>query len=271
MTRRRARQGVRLRVLWTVAVTALALLVPAALYAWGRQSDAFTVRRVVVSGVRLAPPRQVQRLLDEAFVGANLFRVTAVDVRAALRRVPYVADVRTDRAFPHTLRVQVVEWRPVAWGLARGAWYELSVEGHVIRRLPARGDGAGDAPGSAAALLARGPGRGEPRLPGIALPGAPRPGGAVADPGLRAVLRVLGDLPPRLRRQVAACRLDRQGRLVFSVRGGPTVVWGAPGERAAAREAALEAVLGRYRAAGVRCTFLDVTVPDRVVARPVLE
>lgn len=254
MTRRHPRQGVRLRVLWTVAVTALALLVPAALYAWGRQSDSFAVRRVEVSGVRLASPRQVQRLLDRAFVGANLFRVTAADVRRVLEPVPYVAAVSVDRGFPHTLRVAVVEWQPVAWGRAEGAWFELSAEGHVIRRVTSRRDADGEAGGgSTAALLARGP------------------GDSVADPRLRAVLRVLGDLPPRLRRQVAVCRLDRQGRLAFSLRGGPAVMWGLPGERATARRAALEAVLGHYRAAGVRCTWLDVTVPDRVVARPVLE
>jgi hypothetical protein len=50
---------------------------------------------------------------------------------------------------------------------------------------------------------------------------------------------------------------------------GLTVEFGGTA-RLTAKVMALKAVLGRYRARGVTCTFVDVSVPDRPLAAPVL-
>ncbi len=51
--------------------------------------------------------------------------------------------------------------------------------------------------------------------------------------------------------------------------GGPTIEFGDT-SALAAKVLALKAVLGRYRARHVTCTFVDVSVPDRPLGAPLL-
>lgn len=122
----------RFRLLPSVLLTAAILLIPAALYAWGRQADAFAVERVKVSGTRRIPEKQALKLLRKEFEGRNLFTVTGADVRTALDRLCYLAAVEVDRDFPTTLRVRVIEHRPLLYVLAKGRWFLLADSGHVI-------------------------------------------------------------------------------------------------------------------------------------------
>ncbi len=85
---------------------------------------------------------------------------------------------------------------------------------------------------------------------------------------MRAALLVLGALPTALRRQVlGAAATDASIRIYTS--GGLTVEFGGTAGLTA-KMIALKAVLGRYSARGVACTFVDVSVPDRPLAAPVL-
>ncbi|MEE4276544.1 MAG: cell division protein FtsQ/DivIB, partial [Thermoleophilia bacterium] len=83
-----------------------------------------------------------RRALEGAFLGENLFAVTADDVRRVLRRQCYLADVEIDRDFPDTLRVRLIEHRPALAVLAEGRWFLVSSEGHVICEAPAKGAAA---------------------------------------------------------------------------------------------------------------------------------
>lgn len=125
----------RVRVLSTVLFTAAILLLPALLYAWGRQSDAFAVERVSVQGGWRISEQRAARLLRREFVGRNLFTVTTSDVRAALHPLDYLAAVEIDRDFPTTLRVRLVEYRPAAYVYAAGRWFMLADGGHVISEV----------------------------------------------------------------------------------------------------------------------------------------
>jgi cell division protein FtsQ len=78
----------------------------------GRQIPWLEVRRVEISGTRLLAPHEVlaasgveqgQHLLDEVAVWEN-----------ALREHPVIADARLTRRPPGTLRIRIVEKRPVA-------------------------------------------------------------------------------------------------------------------------------------------------------------
>jgi cell division septal protein FtsQ len=133
----------RFRLLPSVLLTAAILLIPAALYAWGRQADSFAVERVKVSGTRRIPEKQALRLLRKEFEGRNLFTVTGADVRATLDRLCYLAAVEIDRDFPTTLRVRVIEHRPLLYVLANGRWFLLADSGHVICTVGAEDGAAG--------------------------------------------------------------------------------------------------------------------------------
>ncbi len=61
---------------------------------------------------------------------------------------------------------------------------------------------------------------------------------------------------------------ERQLTLLFA--HGPTVTWGDT-KRSQAKTLALQAVLARYAKARKTCVYVDVSIPDLVLARPVLK
>ena len=300
----------RFRLLSTVLLTAAILALPSVVYGWGRTSSSFTIHTVAVSGTELVPERRVLRLLSKGYLGHNLFTVTTKDVRASLAPLLYISDARVDRDFPGTLRVSVVEHRPAAYALAGGRWYVITDSGYVIceaerpkgaRTDVAAGSGAADTAsaepsgaakeatstvsaadtaaglpvptGNAARLLVTlqaGPPGATMRLPRLAVDGPVAVGATLADAGLRAALPVLAGLPRALRERLAVLEVTAEGQITLRCSGGPVVVWGGA-QRTLAKTLALTAVLARYKTSSQVCAFVDVSTPDRVLARPVLK
>jgi cell division septal protein FtsQ len=139
MARHRGARGPRLHIFWSILLTVAVLAVPGAVVAWGRSTSTFTTERIAVTGAHMVAKKEARRALQEAFLGENLFAVSADDVRRALRRQCYLADVEVDRDFPDTLRVRLVEHRPALAVLAEGRWFLVSDEGHVICEAPPKG------------------------------------------------------------------------------------------------------------------------------------
>jgi hypothetical protein len=283
----------RFRLLPTVLLTVAILALPTVVYGWGRSSSSFAIRDIVVTGTTLVPQRRVLRQLRKDYLGHNLFTVTTKDVRVSLSALCYVSDARVDRDFPGTLRVSIVEHRPAVYVLAGSRWYVIADDGHVIceEKQPtgvkteastettptaAGMDVAAGLPaptGRAARLLAAlqaGPPAALLRLPRLAADGEVAAGTTLADAGLRAALPVVTGLPTGLRDRLAVVEATPKGQLTLRFAGGPLVVWGGA-ERTLAKALALRAVLDRYRAASQECAFVDVSIPDRALARPVLK
>ena len=294
----------RFRLLSTVLLTAAILALPTVVYGWGRTSSSFAIRDVEVSGTVLVPEHRVLRLLRRDYLGHNLFTVTTKDVRASLAPLLYISDARVDRDFPGTLRVSVVEHHPALYALAGSRWYVISDDGHVIceekRPRGARTAAAAAAaaaaeqtavvageatatvgvadvgaapPGKAARLLAAleaGPPGATLQLPRLAVDGPVAVGTTPAAARLRAALPVLASLPNALRDSVAVVEVTAEGQLTLRCSGGPVVVWGGA-ERMLAKTLAVTVVLERYKTASQACAFMDVSIPDRVLARPVLK
>ncbi len=279
----------RFRVLPTVLLTVAILALPTVVYALGRSSSSFGIERIAVSGTSLVPQKRVIRLLRREFQGRNLFTVTSGDVRATLSSLCYVAGVAVDRDFPDTLRVAVVEYVPVAYALAGNRWYVLARDGRVIceveqnqpsRDAAAPASSASPSPSASAAAapagpsgqvakLVKGPIGAALELPRLTVAGSVRAGGIVSDPTLPEKLRVVAALPGLLRSRLDVVQSDA-GRIKLRFTGGPVAVWG-DSERTLAKAIALRAVLARYEEAGRTCSFIDVSIPDRVLAKPVLD
>ena len=300
----------RFRLLPTVLLTAAILALPTAVYGWGRSSSSFAIHKVVVSGTTLVPERRVLRLLRKDYLGRNLFTVTSQDVRASLASLCYISDASVDRDFPGTLRVEVVEHHPAVYALSRTRWYVIADDGHVIceekppkssvpdtalgassagsaTALPAgaateatstaaaanAAAGLPAATGKAARLLAAlqaGPPGATLQLPRIAVEGSVAPGTTLGDAGIRDALPVVAGLPRALLERLAVIEVTPEGQLTLRFGGGPVVVWGGA-ERTLAKTLALGAVLARYQGTSQECVFVDVSIPDRVLARPVLK
>ncbi|NLE22384.1 MAG: FtsQ-type POTRA domain-containing protein [Actinobacteria bacterium] len=307
MTRARGASRPRFRLLPTILLTLAILLLPTAVYAWGRSSSSFDVATITVSGTRLVPEKQVLKLLRRDYEGRNLFTVTGEDVRETLAPLCLVSGASIDRDFPDTLRVSLTEYQPAAYALARGRWYVLDPEGRVVCRAREAadqlagkaagkgGDGqassaaasaetssaeatsaeaasedadAGSDEGSLRARLVAGPGRTVLPLPRIAVAGKLRAGTKVTDPAAVDMIQVIVALPRSLQRRLAVVESD-DGQLTLRFDGGPVVVWGDAG-RALAKTVAMRTVLREYESAGKTCTQMDVSIPDRTLARPVL-
>jgi len=308
MTRKGGANRPRFRLLPTVVLTVAILGLPTAVYAWGRTSSSFAIHSIEVTGAQQVPERRVERLLRRDYLGHNLFTVTSGDVRETLAPLCYVAAASVDRDFPDTLRVTVTEHRPAAYVLAAGDWYVLADDGHVICGVkpPAKpGEAAATAapegaasptsspdaspvssattspqpaaepelsPAAARSLaaLTAGPPGALPQLPRLATSTRVRAGALLDAPEVTAALRLIATLPPNLRSELEVVETSPQGQTTLRFAAGLVAVWG-DGDRVPAKALALRAVLDRYRSAGKTCTFIDVSTPDRVLARPVLK
>jgi cell division septal protein FtsQ len=290
-----------------VLLTLAILAVPTVVYAWGRSSSSFDIATIHVSGTHLVPAKKTLRLLQKTYVGDNLFTVTANDLRDTLESQSFVAAVTIDRSFPDTLEVGIAEYEPAAYALAGSRWYVVDVRGHVIcaadevagqlgkagtkaetatpdssaspgadEALAAAsaadaaavdGESTGEDGGLTARLVAGPPDAVLP-LPRIAVSGRVREGAALDGEAAAQKLAVIAALPNSYRRRLAAVE-EEDGQLTLRFAGGPVAAWG-DAERTLAKTVALRTVLAEYEEAGKTCTQIDVSLPDRTLAKPVL-
>lgn len=294
----------RRRLPLALALVGLVVLVPLVVYATGRRTSSFDVRRIVVDGQRPAHTRELRATLTEAFLGENLFGIDGGDVGKALSGFPYVAAVAVDRDFPQTLRVRVTEYVPAALLRAGGDWYVVSSDGRVFAAAtpspsPSGQATAGSSPGatptsaatstatpaasassgttsapstSASPGEAAGPPPGIPaallRLPVVTTDAAVALGEDVPDQRVRDALAVLTALPRRLRAQAATAHASTSSTRV-TLQSGLQLEFGSA-DGLAAKMAALTAILDRYQAHHVTPTYVDVSTPQLSLARPLL-
>jgi cell division septal protein FtsQ len=119
------------------------------------------------------------------------------------------------------------------------------------------------------AVLVAGPPDAVLPLPRIAASGRVREGGAAGGSATAEMLQVITALPNSYRRQLAAVE-DDGGQITLRFAGGPVATWG-DAQRTLAKTVALRTVLAEYEKAGKTCTQIDVSIPDRTLAKPVLK
>lgn len=300
MPSRRAARRRHLRILPTVVLTVLILMVPTVVYAWGRSSPAFQIERVSVSGVEAVSSKRALQRLRAAFLGRNLFTVTSRDVAAVLDEECFVAAVHVDRDFPDTLRVRLTEHRPVLVAMAGARWYLVADTGYVVcpvtapaakpSPVPSPTDGGAPTPTPTSSLPSTSPSAsgtsstdeavagGAPalsgdaaRLPRIRATGSLKAGEVTRDRAVRAALLVLRGTPRWFRSSVHEVRAGRTGQVTCTMRDGMEVRLGLADERLTAKALALRAVLTAYAAEEVVPTWVDVSVPERPLGRPLLK
>ena len=148
-TAKRARTAAKRRsrgILISIALTLVLVVLPLGLYLWGSRSPTFSIDRVLLTGCRQVGHQRALTLLEERFVGKNLFTVRAAQVDDALEPLFFVADVDVDRDFPATLRVRVSRARPGALRARRLALVPGLGEGRGPRGGPPRAAQAGGSP-----------------------------------------------------------------------------------------------------------------------------
>jgi cell division septal protein FtsQ len=252
----------RPRIVLSLALTVLFVVVPAGVYAWGRSSSTFDVRHVQVVGSQRVSQKAALRLLEDRFVGRNLFSVSAADVARALQPLVYLASAKVDRHFPSTLIVRVREFRPGAYALWSGRWYLVSDDGHVLADVGAEKR-------SPSAALASLPATLRPRLSAVQATGPLKLRAATSQPAILDALAVARAMPAALRATMQRVRVTAAGLQVV-LRDGLRIDIGSA-DQLRAKVMSLEAVTGYYRTKHVKPTYVDVSLPDRPLAKPKLD
>jgi hypothetical protein len=209
-------------------------------YAIARQTSAFAIGRIEVTGAPAAVRQQVARVLAP-LVGTNLLVLDGGALEQKAEALPTVVSVSYDRAFPHTLKIRVVPEIPVAV-LHRGtSTWLVSARARVIERIP-----TGTLPSLARIWVPR---KADVSIGGF-LPAAT--GGTTA--------RALA-LGRRFPARIATASLSRGG-LVFRLRSGLELRLGDP------TDVRLKLAIARRALAALPpgATYVDVSVPGRPVA-----
>jgi cell division septal protein FtsQ len=89
------------------------LLGGVAAFLWLRSTDVFAVRRITATGAQQVTEEQIAAITAGS-IGDSLLALSTSSVQEALLALPYVESVKIHRAFPSTLEIELVEYRPVA-------------------------------------------------------------------------------------------------------------------------------------------------------------
>ena len=225
--RRRTRRRVAL-------AAAVAVFAGAAALAFSPVAD---LDRVVVTGTSQLDDDGVARIAGLE-PGRALLAIDLATARDRLLADPGVAAATVEREWPGTVRVSIVEERPVAAVAVGDGARVVAISGRVL--------GAG--------VAADG-------LPLVELAGVEVPEeGDRLDERARRVVALLADLRPELAGQLVGVRLDDSGDLQLDVDGGASVRFG-PLEDVPAKLLAIETVFDRVVQECL--AVLDVREPTR--------
>jgi cell division protein FtsQ len=165
----------------------VAVVLTAGYMLWLRDSSLVAIEKVQVTGLTTRDAPKVREALTAAARDMTTLHVDRERLLESASAWPVVNDLRVVADFPHGVRIEAVERRPVALVTAGGGRVAVSEDGTVIRGL-----------------------KGAPELP-------------QAD---RKLVAVAGAAPPSLLERVKAIRVTDRG-VVAELAKGPEVVLGA--------------------------------------------
>jgi cell division protein FtsQ len=216
----------------------LTVLVLGAGWMWFRDSSFARVKEVTVTGASTSEQAKVRAALENAALDQTTLHVRADSLRAAVASFDSVADIRVHADFPHRMRIEVLEHKPVA---------ALEIGDTT---LAATGSG----------LILRGVSADE-ELPIVKMD-APPAGDRVDNDNTKAALAISAAAPDELRRRIDRLWTGPKGMMLALI-DGPDVVFGDASD-AGRKWLAATRVLADQSAAGA--TYLDVRIPERVAA-----
>jgi cell division protein FtsQ len=219
--------------------------VAAAALAWAlTYSSVLDIDHVEIPGLAQSSAEAVRQAAG-IDIGAPIVYLDSESASARVEALPWVESARLHRSLPGTVRIDVVERRPVvAAPTPDGAWRLLDVEGHAIADVPA------------------------PPLGVLALLGPVPPPeiGAAADEPERAAIDAATMLPRQLRERVGAVAWSEDGTVELRLAPTGVVRLGLPTDLPAKYLSALAVLdeLGPAATIGV----LDVRAPRAPVLAP---
>ena len=184
-----------------VAVLTMLLSLGIVLFA---RSGAFAINNVMVQGLSLVSEDDILKLSD-GIKGQNclFFDQTALAHKISLH--PLVKSVNFQRKLPKTLVIQVTERTPIALVAVPKGILEVDKEGTFLRRLESW------------------PKNDFPVISGITLSDTVGPGQNLTNPLLLAALRLLGQAPPELLKQIGELHVNEIQQMTLFLTSGVEV------------------------------------------------
>jgi cell division protein FtsQ len=219
---------------------ALVLVALAGAYTfWFRDSSLVRVEKVTVTGIDTADGPRVRAKLSAAARHMTTLHVNADLLRRAVADEPVVHSLTVHSDFPHGLKIEIVQNRPVALLVGGGRQVPVAPDGTVLEGAKVSG-----------------------RLPTIdvgALPGTIR----MPDGPARERVAVAAAAPVRLLPRIESISVQHGRGAVAELKDGPVVIFGRAVELDR-KWAAATAVLAQRSSQGA--TYIDVRMPERPVA-----
>jgi cell division protein FtsQ len=220
-----------------VCLLALPLLLGG--WLWLRHSSLVAVRHVQVTGAQGPSAQAIQSALVGAATHMSTLDVHPAALRAAVAAFPIVSGLQVSAAFPHGLRIRVLERPPVAALVVAGTRTAVAADGVVL------------GPALLSASL--------PTLPGgTVLPA----GGRVRSQSLLATLAVIAAAPAALAKDLVRA-FDGPMGLTLVLRRNLLAYFGDQ-SRPHAKWLSLARVLADPSSAGA--SYIDVRMPERPAA-----
>jgi cell division protein FtsQ len=222
-----------------LALGLLLVALGAAYTFWFRDSSLVRVEKVTVTGIDSADGARVRAKLSAAARHMTTLNVDADLLRRAVADEPVVHSLTVHADFPHGLKIEIVENRPVALLVAGGRQVAVAPDGTVLEGAKISG-----------------------KLPAIdvgSLPGTMR----MPDGPARERVAVAAAAPVRLLPRIESISVQHGRGVVAELKDGPVVIFGRAVELDR-KWAAATAVLAQRSSQGA--TYIDVRMPDRPVA-----
>jgi cell division protein FtsQ len=227
------------RMRLAIAVLALVLALLAGGWLWLRSSSLVAVDEVTVTGAAGPDAEQIRSALTAAAHRMTTLDVSVARLRAAVAPYPVVGDLRAVAQFPHKLRIQVIDRKPVGTITEGGRAMPVSADYMLLHDVT---------PSTA--------------LPAITAAVAPA-GSRIFDPTARAEVELLAAAPDQLIPRLTQASSDAAHGLTVQVRGGPSIYFGER-SRLGAKWIAVSQVLADAGSRGA--AYIDVTDPNRPAA-----
>lgn len=235
-SRRRRRRGLTL----ILAALAALLIITATLHF----SPLLTIREVQLERNELLTDQRARELLEPIY-GTPLPQVGNAQVEELLSEEAVVDDVVVQGELPATLRLEIIEYPPVAEVHSGDEIIFFNEEGEQIRVFEEWE--APDAEGYATPEISS-----EAALQNQAVFGA--------------IVSALGELPPEARELMDAATADSIDSVRLLLEDGRTIVWGGQ-ERGAEKAAVLGGILASEAEDFTEADTIDLSTPDAPVTR----
>jgi cell division septal protein FtsQ len=215
-----------------------------------RSTDVFAVKRITASGADEITKEQIAAATSGA-MGKSLLSVSTGPVKKALLALPYVESVEVTRAFPNTLEIKLVEYKPVArLQTGEGQTWLVSDTGKVL-----------EDPGPAL-------------LQGLPLLVPDDPFTVAVGERLPAVIADVLPLAEYIQSDAMRAQLPAIARIAISTAGCAAVVLEQGGELRLGTPEGIEQKLGvavdivkKWLAQGRLIEYVDASVADRVAVK----